>query len=256
MALIKKLTSGKLGVEVYDTRDEMGKAAAGKAEECLKALLASKDEVNVIFAAAPSQNETLRYLAEAEGIDWTRVNAFHMDEYVGLPEGAPQAFGKYLFDHIFGLKPFKSVNYISGRAQDSAAECARYTELLEKYPTDMVCLGIGENGHIAFNDPWEADFNDPAMVKVVNLDPVCRNQQVNDGCFATIDDVPKQAFSLTIPALTKAAHLVCTVPAATKTQAVTKTVNDEISENVPATIMRLHDDAVMYCDRDSGAGLI
>ena len=253
---MKTLQADALKVIVADNRDNMGKAAAEAAGKCIRALLAEKDEINMIFAAAPSQNETLKYLVKEPGIDWTRVNAYHMDEYVGLEEGAEQTFGSYLQQHIFGLVPFKTVNHLQGWAADAQEECARYGKLLEENPVDVVMLGIGENGHIAFNDPWVADFNDPARVKVVPLDPVCRQQQVNDGCFPTIDDVPTHALTLTIPSLTSAAHMFCTVPAPTKRAAVTKTVNEAISVDVPATIMRRHADATMFCDPDSGKDLL
>ena len=210
----------------------------------------------MLFAAAPSQNETLEALVQQPGIDWTRVNAFHMDEYVGLPADAPQSFGRYLREHVFSLRPFKSINYIDGNAADPEKECERYSELLKTYPTDIVMLGIGENGHIAFNDPDEADFDDPKAVKVVRLDDICRRQQVNDGCFRSIDDVPKQALTLTIPTLFKASFLFCSVPAATKREAVRTTVCGEISERVPATIMRRHANATLYLDTDSGRDLL
>ena len=254
--MLKAITKDKLTVQVYETRREMGDAAGRDIADCLRKLLAEQDEVNMIFAAAPSQNETLDALCAADGIDWTRVNAFHMDEYIGLAEGDSRTFVTYLNGHIFGKLPFKAVYCIRGFENDIDAECARYTELLERYPTDITVLGIGENGHIAFNDPWIAQFNDDVLIKKVPLDEVCRMQQVHDGCFPTLDDVPTHALSLTIPALTKAKAMFCSVPAKTKREAVTRTVNERISEDCPATIMRLHDNAVMYCDSDSGADLL
>ena len=256
MAILKQFEKDSLKVLIMDSRDQMGRVAGEAAAECLRRLLAEKEQVNVIFAAAPSQDETLHYLAQAEGIDWARVNAFHMDEYIGLPQGAKQAFSLYLTDHIFSKVPFGQVFLLNPQAQDAEAECRRYAQLLTQYPTDMVCLGIGENGHIAFNDPWVADFNDEKLVKVVPLDPVCRQQQVNDGCFAKLEDVPANAITLTIPALTRAGHLFCTVPAKTKAWAVGQTVNAPISEQVPATVMRRHADATLYCDPDSGKELL
>lgn len=256
MSILKIFKADSLGVRISDSRDAMGQDAAAMAAQCIRALLAQKDELNMIFAAAPSQNETLAHLIKEEGIDWSRINAYHMDEYVGLPAEAPQAFGRFLREHIFSHLPFKSVNYLQGYADDPEAECERYSRLLRENPVDIVMLGIGENGHIAFNDPWVADFNDPKLVKLVPLDPVCRQQQVNDGCFATLDDVPTHALSLTIPALTRAGHLFCTVPAATKRAAVTKTVNDPVSTECPATVMRNHPDATLFCDPESGADLL
>ena len=254
MAIVKEFKKDNLTVKVMDSRDEMGRVAGEDAANALRALLAEKEEVNVIFAAAPSQNETLATLAAAEGIDWGRVNAFHMDEYIGLAPDAPQGFGNFLAAHFFDLVPLKSVNYLAPDANDPEATCARYTELLEKYPTDMIMMGIGENGHIAFNDPPVANFNDPKLVKIVELDPICRQQQVNDGCFASLDLVPTHALSLTIPVFMRADKLICSVPAATKAQAVYDTVNNEkCDESCPATAMRMHKDATLYVDPDSAA---
>ncbi len=251
VTLIKK---DALRVWVYEKRATMGEAAADDIAAEMRRLLAEKEEINMIFAAAPSQNETLAALAAEEGIDWQRVNAFHMDEYVGLAPGAPQSFGTYLKEHIFGLVPFGSIHLIDP-SNDAEAEIERYSALLREHPVDITVLGIGENGHIAFNDPGVADFEDPALVKVVPLDEICRMQQVHDGCFPTLDDVPTHALTLTVPALTRAGAMFCSVPAATKAEAVRRTLTEEISEKCPATVMRRHPHAVMYCDRDSGQKL-
>ncbi len=255
MKPMKQLQADRLRVNVYETRAAMGAAAGEAAAVRIRQLLKEKAEVNVIFAAAPSQNETLDALVAAEGIDWSRVNAFHMDEYVGLAADAPQGFGNFLTEHLFSRLPFGSVNRLNPAATDAEAECERYTALLREHPVDLVCLGIGENAHLAFNDPGEADFNDPRTVKVVTLDEVCRQQQVNDGCFAALDEVPTHALSLTIPTLISAGHLVCTVPAPTKCEAVYNTVHGDINDMIPSTAMRLHGDAVMFCDADSGVKL-
>ncbi len=256
MALLKELKCENLAVEIYDTRAAMGAAAAADCAAAMKKLLAEKAEINMIFAAAPSQNEFLDHLCAEEGLDWTRVNAYHMDEYVGLAADAPQGFGQFLKRGIFDRLPFKSVNYIDITATDADAEAARYGALLTKNPADIVCMGIGENGHIAFNDPHVADFNDKFACKKVDLDEKCRQQQVNDGCFATIDDVPKYALSLTIPTLMAPKHVFCMVPGATKTWAVTRTVTGEVGEACPATALRSHADATLYCDADSGKELL
>ena len=246
----------KMQVKIFADRDEMGKGAAADIANCIKKLLKEKDEINMIFAAAPSQNDMLFHLLNEEGIEWERINAFHMDEYVGLDAAAPQCFSNFLRKHIFDQKPFKSVNCINAAATDAEAECERYSDLLKKNPVDIVLLGIGENGHIAFNDPHVADFNDKETVKSVGLDDVCRQQQVNDGCFENIEQVPKYALTLTIPTLFSAKHLVCTVPAATKALAVGRTVNGQIGKECPATVMRNHDSAIMFCDSDSGSELL
>lgn len=243
----------KLDCKIFKTRDEMGKAAAKDVADCMKKLLSAQEEINMIFAAAPSQNDMLLHLCKEEGIDWERVNAFHMDEYIGLKDSAPQRFGNYLKEHIFSKKPFKSINYINSNADDKDAECERYSELLKKFPTDIVCMGLGENAHIAFNDPHVADFNDKKLVKAVELDEVCRNQQVNDGCFEKLSDVPKFALTLTVPALMSAKYHFCVVPAATKANAVYNVLNEEISEKYPGSILRTKENCCLYCDADSAS---
>ena len=250
---MKTIQKDLLNVQIFDTRAEMGKAAAGDIKACILSLLEEKESINMIFAAAPSQNEVLAGLVGDTDIPWNRVNAFHMDEYVGLSPDAPQGFGNFLKAHIFGLVDFKSIHYIDISAPDAEEECARYTALLKQYPTDIVVMGIGENGHIAFNDPPVADFSDPLAVKPVTLDDICRNQQVNDGCFAHIDDVPKTAITLTVPTLVAGKHLFCIVPAKTKAQAVRATLCDQIGEACPATVLRRHESAVLYLDGDSAA---
>ena len=242
-------------VKKYSTRDEMGACAAAEASAVIRKLLAEKGEISMIFAAAPSQNEFLASLAADPEIDFTRITAYHMDEYVGLSEDAPQRFGNFLREHIFDLAPFKAVHYIRGNAEDVDAECERYGELLRNTHIDVVCMGIGENGHIAFNDPHVADLNDPVLVKKVSLDDVCRMQQVHDGCFASFDEVPKYALTLTIPALMNADYHFCMVPAASKANAVHATVYGEISEKCPATALRRCENAILYVDADSGAKL-
>lgn len=256
MALLKEINAENLKVRIFETRNEMGAAAAKDIADYIIKLQAEQDEINIIFAAAPSQNETLASLIATPGIEWNKINAFHMDEYIGLAADAPQGFGNFLNNCLFSKVPFKSVNYIYDSNADFNETCRRYTTLLEKHPIDLVCLGIGENGHIAFNDPWVADFEDSEVIKRVALDEICRNQQVNDGCFKTIDEVPTHALTLTVPTLFAANALFCTVPAKTKAQAVYNTVNGEISEDVPATIMKKHNFAVMYCDKDSGTKIL
>ena len=251
---MRELKCGKMSVKIYPTRTAMGAGAAADIHDCLIRLLGEQETVNVIFAAAPSQNETLASLCAYSDIDWKRVNAFHMDEYIGLPENAPQRFANYLHEHIFDRVPFGRVFCIDSSAADIAGECARYAALLERYPTDIVCMGIGENGHIAFNDPGVADFHDPALIKPVPLDDVCRMQQVHDGCFARLSDVPETALTLTVPALMRGRYLFCSVPARTKAAAVYETVTtDSIDEHCPAAALRLHDGAILYCDADSAS---
>lgn len=253
--MYKEFTVDNLRVRIYPDRQAMGQGAAADIAAAIRRVLAKKECCNMIFAAAPSQNEVLAALAADTSIDFTRINAFHMDEYCGLPQDAPQGFGNFLRNAIFSKAPFRSVHYINGNAADIPAECARYSALLEAYPTDIVCLGVGENGHIAFNDPPVADFRDPVLCKQVTLDPICRQQQVNDGCFTSLDQVPTHALTLTVPALSQGKELYCVVPAATKANAVAATVRGPIGEQCPATVMRRHSAATVYLDPDSAAKL-
>ena len=247
----KEFVKDQLHVKIFGSRAEMGLGAASDAVEYLKNLMAEQEFVNIIFAAAPSQNEFLAAMAESD-VDWSRVNAFHMDEYIGLPSDASQGFGNFLRRAIFDKVPFNSVNYING--QNVPEETLKqYKKLLEENPVDVVFMGIGENGHIAFNDPHVADFHDPELVKIVDLDQVCRMQQVHDKCFETLDDVPKYALTLTVPALMSAKHLGCTVPAPTKAQAGKAMLTGPVGEICPATALRNHADAVMFLDADSAA---
>ena len=250
---MKQFQADELNVRIYDSRSEMGMAAAADIKARILALLAQKQEINMIFAAAPSQNEVLAALAGDKDIPWNRIHAFHMDEYIGLPSDAPQGFGNFLRAHLFDLVPFASVNCINSAAADAQAECERYSKLLQDNPTDIVVMGIGENGHIAFNDPPVADFNDPRPVKAVELDSICRNQQVNDGCFASIDLVPTHAITLTVPTLVAAPPLFCIVPATTKAGAVKETVYGTIDEHCPASVLRTRPGAVLYLEPDSAA---
>jgi glucosamine-6-phosphate deaminase len=245
----------KLQVNVYDTRAAMGAAAARDIKNKFCELLATKPQINVIFAAAPSQNEVLASLFADQDIDWSRINAYHMDEYIGLAADAPQGFGNFLRAHLFDQVPFASVNLIDITAKDADREAARYGALLDQNLADVVVMGIGENGHIAFNDPPVADFHDTKTVKAVKLDEICRNQQVNDGCFATIDQVPTHALTVTVPALTRAPYLFCIVPAPGKAWAVKETLTGSIDEHCPASVLRTHDNAILYLDRDSAAQL-
>lgn len=251
-----KLTANELKVRIYETRAEMGAEAAKDAAEKIKELLLSKQgHINIIFAAAPSQIELLFSLSQEKGINWSRVNGFHMDEYVGIDKNTPQSFAYFLKENIFDKVPFNEVFYINGNAEDLDSECLRYTNLLKQYPADIVCMGIGENTHIAFNDPHTADFNDLLKVKVVTLDGASRRQQVHDGCFAHLHDVPASAITLTVPALLQANSIYCVVPGKNKATAVFHTLNSEISENHPSTSLKKHPDAALYLDKDSASKL-
>jgi glucosamine-6-phosphate deaminase len=240
-----------LSVKIFPTVEEMGAAAAGDVAAKIVELLERQPVVNIIFAAAPSQDEFLKRLVAFERIEWQRINAFHMDEYIGLSPTAPQSFGNYLRRMIFDRVPFRTVNYINGSAPDIEKECERYSRLLLNHPPDIACLGIGENGHIAFNDPDVADFDDPETVKVVTLDQTCRQQQVNEKCFDTLSDVPATAMTITIPALLKAGRTFCVVPFKNKAEAVFNTLYGKVSERCPATVLRRKENSLLYLNGDS-----
>lgn len=256
MSTIIELTAGKLHVKVFETREDLGKHSAVDMSIALKQLLNAKDEVNIIFAAAPSQNEFLENLVRIKGIEWNRVNAFHMDEYIGIDSAAPQRFGNFLRYRIFDVVSFKTVNYLNGNAANLHEECLRYTEILKEHPVDITCMGIGENGHIAFNDPHVALFDDPNWVKVVELDQKCRIQQVNDGCFSNLDQVPTKALTLTIPVLVSASSVFCMVPGQTKADAVKRTIKGTVDLSCPASILKTHKKATMYLDKYSAKNVI
>lgn len=249
--MLQNIKGEKLEVIVSENRAELGNTAAKLASEKIRQLLAIKPFINIIFAAAPSQNEFLAALVADTSIEWRKINAFHMDEYLGLPAGAPELFSSFLKGKIFDRVPFASVNCIDGSKVNFEAECARYSTLLKSHPVDIVFMGIGENTHIAFNDPHVANFNDPELVKTVQLDLACRQQQVNDGCFDTLNDVPQYALTLTVPALMSAPYLFCMVPGINKAAAVKLTLEQPVSEHYPSTILKTHDGAVLFVDRDS-----
>ncbi len=243
-----------LKVAVYDDRAAMGRAAAIEVSKSIAERQTAAGRVNVIFAAAPSQNEFLAGLVANKNVDWSRVVGFHMDEYLGLDDSHPASFRRYLNEHLFGLVGLKGDRLHLIPGEDSSRPlktCIAYEDILRDQPTDIVCAGIGENGHLAFNDPPVADFLDPVLIKVVRLDPLCREQQVHDGCFASLDEVPTHAFTLTVPALLNAPVVSVVVPGPRKAEAVLATLRGPISELCPASALRRHAGARLYLDRDS-----
>ncbi len=242
--------SFKTHLQIFSNREQLGRKAADDIQRKINELLAVQPQVRMIFAAAPSQNEVLKHLVESTSIPWNKLVAFHMDEYIGLHNDAPQLFANFLTEKLFSRVQFKEVHLIDGK--NTMDECERYGKLISAAPIDIVCLGIGENGHIAFNDPPVADFEDPELMKKVELDSVCRQQQVNDGCFQQFDEVPEYAYTLTIPALMSGRHLFCVVPGPSKKEAVHQTLNHpEISTEWPSTILRKHKSCTFYFDKDS-----
>ena len=249
--MVRTWEKDSLKIKQFANRTQLGETAGRDFAKAVNMLLKHKETIRVVFAAAPSQNEFLATIANDLSIDFSRIHAYHMDEYLGLPKGSPQSFGMYLHEHIFSLRSFASVNYMDSQAQSPSAECERYAKLIAGNGVDIVCMGIGENGNFAFNDPPVADFTDPLMVKVVQLEDACRLQQVHDGCFASLDEVPLEAITLTIPALAHGSYHFCMVPATTKAEAVRNTLNNDISIACPATILRTWPHTTLYIDADS-----
>lgn len=250
MTLLQQGTRDRLRIKRFASRAALGTDAAQDVAAFLRQRLSEQRGVRMVFAAAPSQNEFLAALVAAKDIDWSRIHAFHMDEYIGLDAHAPQRFSHFLRQKLFNVVQPGEVHLIPS-CGDPAEICADYAKKLNAAPIDAVCLGIGENGHLAFNDPPVADFSDPFTVKVVPLDDACRQQQVNDGCFATFAAVPTHAVTLTIPALMSGARLFCMVPGATKRAAVRATLEDAISSACPATCLRQHANCTLYTDSDA-----
>ena len=244
---MKQIQYDRVQLKVFHTRQEMGWTAAKEAARTIQKLLEEKEEINCIFAAAPSQNDFLENLILEPNVEWQRIHAYHMDEYVGFGIGHPNSFNEFLNRSIFSKVPFKSVHLING-ANDPTEEAECYGKQLDAISVDIVFLGIGENGHIAFNDPGVADFHDNQTVKIVALDPLCRQQQVNDGCFPTLDDVPKEALTVTVPKLASARVHFCIVPTKKKQNAVYRSLTGPIEEKCPGSVLRKCNEVYMYID--------
>ncbi len=243
-----------LNVQIHPDRVALGNAAGQAAAAALEQLLKTRDSVAVVFAAAPSQNETHAVLRADPRVDWPRLVALHMDEYAGISADHPASFRRFLHNSLFDHVPVGAFHEIAGDGPDVAAECARYASLLRGAEPALCILGIGENGHLAFNDP-PVDFNDPEDVKLVNLDEVCRRQQVHDGCFATLDEVPRHAITLTVPALMRIPHLILAVPGPTKAEAVRAALDGPVTPSCPASILREHPNATLFLDHASAGRL-
>ena len=225
----------------------MGEDAASFVSEILNLAIKERGNANLILGTGASQYPLLEVLLKKE-LDWTKITLFHLDEYIGLSDQHPASFRRFLRERIAEKVNPKNVYYLKGDADDIEAEIRRYEKLLRGNPVDVACIGIGENGHIAFNDPAVADFNDPEYLKVVEMDEACRMQQVGEGWFPTINQVPEKAVTLTITAIMNCKALCCTVPDDRKAEAVYNTLSSGISTSCPASILRKHDNAVLFLD--------
>ncbi|HZQ21618.1 MAG TPA: glucosamine-6-phosphate deaminase [Terriglobales bacterium] len=250
---VRSFQVGRLKAFVYEDSVTMGAAAAHASAQSLQACARVNEHMAVIFATGRSQEEMLSAFTGTPGLPWNKVIAFHMDEYVGIPETHPASFRAFLRKHLLEKVHLKASYTIDGDASNSAQICDAYSKLLQLHQPFLCLLGIGENGHIAFNDPGVADFGDPQLVKVVTLDEVCRGQQVAEGWFPSMADVPKQAISLTVPALFRVPKLIVSVPGIRKAKIVKRAFEGTISTSCPATILRSHPDATVYLDCESAS---
>ena len=252
---MKTFDVGQLHVKLLKDRDELGRVSAADAGNAIVRILEEKGKINIIFASAPSQNEFLKYLSQDSRIDWSKVHAMNMDEYVGIDPEHPAGFGNYIIRNIYSKVHPGTVELYNPLAEDPQAECDRYAEELAKFPPDIIFYGIGETCHLAFNDPPVADFQDPVDVKLVPLDEVTIQQQINDKCFEKLEDVPRTAYTITCPVIMRAPLLFGMVPGKTKIDAIYNVLNAEISTQYPATILREHPNAWLYIDEDSASRL-
>ena len=243
----------RLKVEVYGTQSEMATSAAWVVRNYLIEVLQEKDAARVILATGNSQIAFLKELIGLGGVDWGKITLFHMDEYLGISADHPASFRRYMKQRVERLIEPKAFHYLEGDASLPLQECDRYTRLLKEGSIDLCCLGIGENGHIAFNDPPVADFNDAYWVKLVQLDDACKLQQVNEDHFPSLEAVPPYAFTLTIPALCSAKKMICLSPETRKAEAVRRALRGEITTDCPASYLREQSQCTLFLDTDSAS---
>ena len=252
---MRSFVVGAATVRVHPTGAELALDAAAEATEVVHAAVAARGSANVMFATGNSQLAFLDALTGRGDIDWSAVVGFHMDEYVGIGPEHPASFRRYLRERVVERVHPAAFHYLHGDATDPIAECARYAGLLAAHPLDLCCLGIGENGHLAFNDPPVADFDDPQAVKVVELDERCRTQQVGEGHFARLDAVPPRALTVTIPALLAAGRVLAVVPEARKRDPVRAALTGPVTTACPASILRTRGSVTLELDEESAAGI-
>ena len=242
-----------MDIRIFDTKTELGEAAAATGADAIRGALAARGQATIILATGASQIEMLDNLVQAPDIAWDRVTAFHLDEYIGLPATHRASFRRYLRERVAARVPkLQAFHYVDGDAADPAAETRRLGALIAGHPVDVAFIGIGENGHLAFNDP-PADFDTNKPYLVVNLDEACRRQQMGEGWFATLGDVPRRAISMSIRRILASRKLVVTVPDRRKAEAVRNAVEGPVTNLVPASILRTHADCTLYLDREAAS---
>jgi glucosamine-6-phosphate deaminase len=241
-------------IHICETAQELGIAAGKEATEEIKAAISASGVANIVLATGASQFETLKELIAHTEIDWSKVVMFHLDEYIALPESSPASFRRYLRERVLEkLPPLKAVHLINGEA-DPQSECARLGQLITQHPIDVALVGIGENGHLAFNDP-PADFQTEEPYIIVSLDEACRKQQLGEGWFTSLSDVPEKAISMSVQQIMKSSAIICSVPDARKADAVASCFNSSVNNLHPASILQQHDQCSCYLDHDSAAKL-
>jgi glucosamine-6-phosphate deaminase len=253
---VRRFKVDELEVAVYANNDALGKAAAAEAADIIREAITKRGAANIVLATGNSQKTFLAALRTEPSIDWPKVSVFHLDEYIGLDPAHPASFPSFLRRHIIDYVRPGAFYQLSGSTEDIARICRDYETLLRSHPTDLCALGVGENGHLAFNDPPGVNFNDPVWVKVVKLASRSRQQQVDEGHFDSLDKVPREAVTMTIPAMLSASHILGMVPEARKADAVRRTLSGPITEDVPSTILRRSAKAKLFLDLDSGAEVI
>ena len=246
-----------MNVIIRDTKQACGEAAAAHAARAIRDAIEARGSAAIIVATGASQFEMLQALVQAEGVDWPRVTCFHLDEYIGLPVSHPASFRRYLKERFVDRlpEPPAAFHYVSGEADDPQAECRRLGDLISAHTIDAAMVGIGENGHLAFNDP-PADFETTESYLVVDLDEACRRQQLGEGWFPALEDVPRRAISMSVRQIMASREIVCTVPDARKAEAVRKTIEGPVTPEAPASILQEHAAAALYLDPASASGLM
>ncbi|MGC8749933.1 glucosamine-6-phosphate deaminase [Hydrotalea sp.] len=243
-----------MNIHILSSSNLLGKIAGEKAATLIKQSIREKNAANIILATGASQFNTLEYLIKDKEIEWNKVIMFHLDEYIGIKESHPASFRRYLMERFLNKVPkLKEVHLINGE-RDATEECIRISHLIQEYSIDVALVGIGENAHLAFNDP-PANFevNDPYII--VNLDDACRNQQMNEGWFKNINEVPQQAISMSIKQIMKSNNIVCSVPDKRKALAIKNCFQNKVSNLYPASILQNHDFCDIYLDFDSASML-
>ena len=243
----------KLSVRVYKSETELAQDAALIARDYLHSVLTQKGAATVILATGNSQIKFLQVLTALDGVDWSQITLFHLDEYLGIDADHPSSFRCYLRERVEKLVKPKQFHYIEGDALQPLDECERYSKLLQAQPIDLCCLGIGENGHLAFNEPSVANFDDPHLVKLVKLDSKNCQQQVKDGHFSSVETVPQYAFTLTIPLILSARKIICLAPQKRKATAIKKMLQEKISTTYPASVLREKLQSTLFLDLDSAS---